>query len=222
MTHTKLTRDQIAARVAADIPDGAVVNLGIGLPTLVGNWLPEGREIILHSENGLLGMGPAPAPGHEDWDLINAGKQAVTTLPGAAFFHHADSFAMMRGGHLDYCVLGGFQVSVTGDLANWHTGAPGAIPAVGGAMDLAIGARHVFVMMELLTRDGQSKIVPRCTYPLTGVGCVERVYTDLATFDLVDGAVVARDLVDGLSFDELVRLTGVPLQRPDRTAGGNA
>ena len=184
MTHIKLTRDQIAARVAADIPDGAIVNLGIGLPTLVGNWLPADREIVLHSENGLLGMGPAPAPGDEDEDLINAGKQPVTTLPGAAFFHHADSFAMMRGGHLDICVLGGFQVSRTGDLANWHTGAPGAIPAVGGAMDLAIGARHVYVMMELLTREGQSKIVDACTYPLTGIGCVERVYTDLATFDI--------------------------------------
>ena len=210
-TYTRLTRDQLAARVAADIPDGAVVNLGIGLPTLVGNWLPADREIVLHSENGLLGMGPAPAPGDEDEDLINAGKQPVTTLPGAAFFHHADSFAMMRGGHLDYCVLGGFQVSRTGDLANWHTGAPGAIPAVGGAMDLAIGARHVFVMMEHLTRDGQSKLVDHCSYPLTGVGCVERVYTDLATFDLGDGVVVARDRVDGLTFDELQRVTGVAL-----------
>ena len=210
-TYARLTRDQLAARVAADIPDGAVVNLGIGLPTLVGNWLPPDREIVLHSENGLLGMGPAPLPGDEDEDLINAGKQPVTTLPGAAFFHHADSFAMMRGGHLDYCVLGGFQVSRTGDLANWHTGAPGAIPAVGGAMDLAIGARHVFVMMEHLTRDGQSKLVEHCSYPLTGVGCVERVYTDLATFDLGDGVVVARDRVDGLTFDELQRVTGVAL-----------
>jgi 3-oxoadipate CoA-transferase, beta subunit len=209
--YEKLTRDAIARRVANDIPDGAVVNLGIGLPTLVGNWLPAGREIVLHSENGLLGMGPAPAPGEEDEDLINAGKQPVTTLPGASFFHHADSFAMMRGGHLDYCVLGGFQVSVTGDLANWHTGAPGAIPAVGGAMDLAIGARHVFVMMEHTTRDGQSKIVERCTYPLTGIGCVERVYTDLATLDVTPAGIVARDLVDGLSFDALERLTGVPL-----------
>lgn len=211
--YTRLTRQELAARVAADIPDGAVVNLGIGLPTLVGNALPADREIVLHSENGLLGMGPAPAAGDEDEDLINAGKQPVTLLPGAAFFHHADSFAMMRGGHLDYCVLGGFQVSRTGDLANWHTGAPGAIPAVGGAMDLAIGARHVFVMMEHLTRDGQSKIVDRCTYPLTGIGCVERVYTDLATLDITDAGVVARDLVDGLDFDELQRLTGIPLIR---------
>ena len=211
MTYRRLTRPELAARVAADIPDGAVVNLGIGLPTLVANALPPGREIVLHSENGILGMGPAPMAGDEDWDVINAGKQAVTVLPGAAYFHHADSFAMMRGGHLDYCVLGGFQVSRTGDLANWHTGAEGAIPAVGGAMDLAIGARHVFVMMEHLTRDGQSKIVDRCSYPLTGIGCVERVYTDLATLDITEAGVVARDLVDGLSFDELQRLTGIPL-----------
>ena len=221
MPYTRLTHRQLAARVAADIPDGAVVNLGIGLPTLVGEELPVGREIVLHSENGLLGMGPAPAAGEEDEDLINAGKQPVTALPGAAFFHHADSFGMMRGGHLDYCVLGGFQVSRTGDLANWHTGAPGAIPAVGGAMDLATGARHVFVMMEHLTREGQSKIVDRCTYPLTGVGCVERVYTDLATLDITAAGVVARDLVDGLSFDELQTVTGIPLS-PDPTAAGRS
>ena len=209
----RLTRDQMAARVAKDIPDGAVVNLGIGLPTLVGNHLPADREILLHSENGLLGMGPAPAPGEEDGDLINAGKQPVTIKPGASYFHHADSFAMMRGGHLDYCVLGAFQVSATGDLANWHTGAPGAIPAVGGAMDLAIGAKQVFVMMEHLTKQGESKIVPECTYPLTGIGCVTRIYTDLATIDVTADGLVARDLVEGLSFDELQRLTGVPLKR---------
>lgn len=209
----RLTRDQMAARVARDIPDGAVVNLGIGLPTLVGNHLPADREILLHSENGLLGMGPAPAPGEEDGDLINAGKQPVTIKPGASYFHHADSFAMMRGGHLDYCVLGAFQVSATGDLANWHTGAPGAIPAVGGAMDLAIGAKQVFVMMEHLTKQGESKIVPECTYPLTGIGCVTRVYTDLATIDVTADGLVARDLVEGLSFDELQRLTGVPLKQ---------
>lgn len=207
----KRTRDQIAARVAMDIPDCAVVNLGIGLPTLVANHLPTDREIVLHSENGLLGMGPAPAEGEEDGDLINAGKQPVTLRAGAAFFHHADSFAMMRGGHLDICVLGGFQVSTRGDLANWSTGAPGAIPAVGGAMDLAIGARHVFVMMELVTKDGTSKIVEHCTYPLTGIACVERVYTDYATFDIDDGRVTARDRIDGLSFDELRRMTGVAL-----------
>ncbi|TWG79965.1 3-oxoadipate CoA-transferase beta subunit [Cupriavidus gilardii J11] len=208
----RLTRDQMAARVARDIPDGAVVNLGIGLPTLVGNHLPADREILLHSENGVIGMGPAPAPGEEDGDLINAGKQPVTLKPGGAFFHHADSFAMMRGGHLDFCVLGAFQVSVKGDLANWHTGAPGAIPAVGGAMDLAIGAKQVFVMMEHLTKQGESKIVPECTYPLTGIGCVTRIYTDLATIDVTPDGLVARDLVEGLAFEELQRLTGVPLK----------
>ncbi|KAI3592185.1 3-oxoadipate CoA-transferase subunit B [Cupriavidus sp. U2] len=209
----RLTRDQMAARVAKDIPDGAVVNLGIGLPTLVGNHLPADKEILLHSENGLLGMGPAPAAGEEDGDLINAGKQPVTIKAGGSYFHHADSFAMMRGGHLDYCVLGGFQVSEKGDLANWHTGAPGAIPAVGGAMDLAIGAKQVFVMMEHLTKQGESKIVPECTYPLTGIGCVTRIYTDLATLDVTPDGLVARDLAEGLSFDELQRLTGVPLKQ---------
>ena len=211
----KLTRDQLAARVAQDIPEGAYVNLGIGLPTLVGNHLPAGREIILHTENGLLGMGPAPAAGAEDWDLINAGKQPVTALPGAAFFHHADSFAMMRGGHLDICVLGGFQVSVTGDLANWHTGAPDAIPAVGGAMDLASGAKAVFVMMEHLTKDGTSKIVTQCSYPITGVGCVSRIYTDLAVLQVVKGrGLEVIEMVDGLSLEELVRITKVPLLAP--------
>lgn len=210
----RLTRDQMAARVAQDIPDGAVVNLGIGLPTLVGNHLPADREILLQSENGLLGMGPAPAPGQEDGDLINAGKQPVTIKAGGSYFHHADSFAMMRGGHLDFCVLGAFQVSQTGDLANWHTGALGAIPAVGGAMDLAIGAKQVFVMMEHLTKQGESKVVRECTYPLTGIGCVTRIYTDLATIDVTPDGLVARDLVEGLSFDELQRLTGVPLLQP--------
>ena len=209
----RLTRDQMAARVAQDIPDGAVVNLGIGLPTLVGNHLPADREILLQSENGLLGMGPAPAPGQEDGDLINAGKQPVTIKAGGSYFHHADSFAMMRGGHLDFCVLGAFQVSAKGDLANWHTGAPGAIPAVGGAMDLAIGAKQVFVMMEHQTKQGESKIVPECTYPLTGIGCVTRIYTDLATIDVTADGLVARDIVEGLSFDELQRLTGVPLKQ---------
>ncbi|CAM3651684.1 3-oxoacid CoA-transferase subunit B [Castellaniella denitrificans] len=207
----KLNRDRMAARVAQDIPEGAYVNLGIGLPTLVANHLPADREVLLHTENGLLGMGPAPARGHEDWDLINAGKQPVTALPGAAFFHHADSFAMMRGGHLDICVLGAFQVSVRGDLANWHTGAPDAIPAVGGAMDLASGAKNVFVMMDLLTKTGDSKLVETCTYPLTGVGCVSRIYTDVAVFDIRKDGVHAYDLVDGLSLDELQRLCGVPL-----------
>ena len=208
----KLTRAQMAARVARDIPDGAVVNLGIGLPTLVANHLPRDREVLLHSENGVLGMGPAPAAGAEDWDLINAGKQAVTLLDGGSYFHHADSFGMMRGGHLDFCVLGAFQVSVTGDLANWHTGAPDAIPAVGGAMDLAIGAKKTYVMMEHLTKAGESKIVPVCSYPLTGVGCVSRVYTDLATIDITAQGLRVIDMVEGLSLAELERLSGVPLQ----------
>ena len=208
----RLNRDQMAARVARDIPEGAYVNLGIGLPTLVANHLPKERDIFLQSENGVLGMGPAPAPGQEDHDLINAGKQPVTILPGACFFHHADSFAMMRGGHLDFCVLGAFQVSVSGDLANWHTGAPEAIPAVGGAMDLATGAKQVFVMMEHLTKSGQSKIVERCTYPLTGLTCVNRIYTDLAVIDVTPAGLLVREVVDGLSVDELTRITGVPLR----------
>jgi 3-oxoadipate CoA-transferase beta subunit len=201
----------MAARVARDIPEGAYVNLGIGLPTLVGNHLPKEREVFLHSENGLLGMGPAPAPGEEDPDLINAGKQPVTLLPGGAFFHHADSFAMMRGGHLDLCVLGAFQVSVTGDLANWHTGAADAIPAVGGAMDLAIGAKKTCVMMEHLTKSGESKIVAQCSYPLTGIACVSRIYTDLAVIDVTPQGLKLVDIVDGLDHAELQRLTGMPL-----------
>ena len=205
------SRIQMAQRVARDIPDGAVVNLGIGLPTMVANHLPEGREIILHSENGVIGVGPAPAAGQEDYDLINAGKQPVTLLPGGCYFHHADSFAMMRGGHLDVCVLGAFQVSSTGDLANWHTGAPDAIPAVGGAMDLAIGAKKTYVMMEHSTKGGDSKLGAACTYPLTGVGCVSRIYTDLAVIDLADGRASVIDIVDGLGFDALQALTAVPL-----------
>jgi len=207
----RLDRNQLAARVARDIPEGAYVNLGIGLPTLVANHLPKDREIFLQSENGLLGMGPAPQPGEEDPDLINAGKQPVTLLTGGAYFHHGDSFAMMRGGHLDICVLGAFQVSVTGDLANWHTGAPDAIPAVGGAMDLAIGAKHVYVMMDLQTKTGQSKIVERCTYPLTGIGCVNRIYTDVAIIDVTPGGLKVIEMVPGLSFAELERIAGVPL-----------
>ena len=210
-TFEKRTRDRMAARVAQDIPEGAYVNLGIGLPTLVANHLPKEREILLHSENGLLGMGPAPAPGEEDHDLINAGKQPVTLLAGGAFFHHADSFAMMRGGHLDICVLGAFQVSASGDLANWHTGGPDAIPAVGGAMDLAIGAKKTFVMMEHLTKQGESKIVAACSYPLTGIGCVSRIYTDLAVIDVTPHGLKVVEIVDGLSFDELQTLSGVPL-----------
>jgi 3-oxoadipate CoA-transferase beta subunit len=204
-------REQMAQRVARDIPDGAIVNLGIGLPTLVANHIPTDREVILHSENGVLGMGPAPPAGEEDFDLINAGKQPVTLLPGGCFFHHADSFAMMRGGHLDICVLGAFQVSATGDLANWHTGAADAIPAVGGAMDLAIGAKRTFVMMEHTTKAGKSKIVAACTCPITGIGCVSRIYTDLAVIDVTPEGLRLIEMVAGLSFDDLQRVTGVPL-----------
>lgn len=207
----KLSREQMAARVARDIPEGAYVNLGIGLPTTVANFLPADKEIFLQSENGLLGMGPAPAPGQEDPDLINAGKQPVTLLTGGCYFHHADSFAMMRGGHLDICVLGAFQVSAHGDLANWSTGAPDAIPAVGGAMDLAIGAKQVFVMMDLFTKKGESKLVADCSYPLTGLRCVSRVYTDVAVFDLgPDGATVL-EMVEGMDIAQLRELTGLPL-----------
>ena len=207
----KLNRDQMAARVAKDITEGSYVNLGIGLPTLVANHLPKDREIFLHSENGLLGMGPAPAPGEEDYDLINAGKQPVTLLPGGAYFHHADSFAMMRGGHLDICVLGAFQVSATGDLANWHTGGSDAIPAVGGAMDLAIGAKRTFVMMEHLTKSGESKIVAQCTYPLTGIACVKRIYTELGTLECTPQGLRLIDTVEGLSRAELERLINLPI-----------
>ena len=211
MAYQRKTKDQVAARVAQDIPEGVYVNLGIGMPTQVANHLPKGLEIILHSENGILGMGPAPAEADQDFDLINAGKQPVTLLPGGAFFHHADSFAMMRGGHLDICVLGAFQVSATGDLANWHTGEPGAIPAVGGAMDLAMGAKQTWVMMDLLTKQGASKVVQQCSYPLTGLGCVKRIYTDLATLDVTPQGLKWVDAVDGLSRADLERLVGLPI-----------
>ncbi len=207
----RFTRDEIAQHVARDIPEGAYVNLGIGLPTMVANHLDKSRDIFLHSENGLLGMGPAPAAGDEDEDLINAGKQSVTLLTGGSYFHHGDSFAMMRGGHLDFCVLGAFQVSSTGDLANWHTGAPDAIPAVGGAMDLAIGAKSVFVMMEHQTKSGESKVVAECTYPLTGIGCVNRIYTDLAVLDVTPQGLLVREMAEGLTLEELQSITGVPL-----------
>jgi 3-oxoadipate CoA-transferase beta subunit len=212
MTYTRRTKDQLAKRVAQDIYEGAYVNLGIGMPTTVANHLPPGIEVILQSENGILGMGPAPAAGSEDYDLINAGKQPVTLLPGGAFFHHADSFAMMRGGHLDICVLGAFQVSQGGDLANWHTGEPDAIPAVGGAMDLATGARQTWVMMDLLTKTGESKIVRECTYPLTGLACVKRVYTDLATFECGPQGLLLIDAVEGLSREALQALMGLPVR----------
>ena len=207
----RVTRDQIAARVAPDIPEGAYVNLGIGLPTKVANYLPAEREVFLHSENGLLGMGPAPAPEDEDEDLINAGKQPVTLLTGGAYVHHADSFAMMRGGHLDVCVLGAFQVSEHGDLANWHTGAPDAIPAVGGAMDLAIGAKQVFVMMDHVTKTGESKIVEACSYPLTGVACVNRIYTDMAVLNVTPNGLAVLEMAPGLTFEELQAATGATL-----------
>jgi len=209
----KLDRHQIAARVARDIPNGAYVNLGIGLPTLVANHVPKDREIVLHSENGILGLGPKPAPGAQDEDLIDAGKNPATALPGASYFHHADSFGMIRGGHIDICVLGAFQVSAAGDIANWHTGEPDAIPAVGGAMDLAAGAKQVFVMMEHLTKKGESKIVERCSYPLTGLRCVTRVYTDLAVIDVkADGLHLVEICAEDLSFEELQRLNGVKLR----------
>jgi len=205
-----LGKDALAAVVAADIPPGSFVNLGIGLPTRISNHLPPDSGVMLHTENGMLGMGPEAQGEAIDPDLVNAGKVPVTELPGASYFHHADSFAMMRGGHLDICVLGAYQVSAAGDLANWHTGQPGDIPAVGGAMDLAIGARQTFVMMTLLTRDGRPKLVPECTYPLTGLACVSRVYTDLAVFFIEPGRVVVRDLFD-TGFAELARLLDVPL-----------
>lgn len=214
MIYKRLSKDQLAARVARDIPEGATVNLGIGMPTLVANHIPYSREVLLHSENGILGMGPAPAAGLEDYDLINAGKQPVTLLQGGAFFHHADSFAMMRGGHLDICVLGAFQVSTTGDLANWSTGEKDAIPAVGGAMDLAIGAKQTWVMMDLLTKQGISKIVDRCSYPLTGIACVKRIYSDLATLDCTPQGLRLVDKVDGLEHAELERLLELSISSP--------
>ena len=210
--YTKRSKQELAQRVAQDIFDGAYVNLGIGQPTLVANYLPEGMEVVLHSENGILGMGPAPAAGDEDYDLINAGKQPVTLLPGGAYFHHADSFAMMRGGHLDISVLGAFQVSATGDLAHWSTGEAGAIPAVGGAMDLAVGAKETWVMMDLLTKQGQSKVVQSCTYPLTGIGCVKRIYADLATLECTPSGLRLIDKVEGLEHTELEHLIGLPVQ----------
>ncbi|WP_312974742.1 3-oxoacid CoA-transferase subunit B [Stutzerimonas nitrititolerans] len=207
----KETRNAMAARVARDIPEGAYVNLGIGLPTMVANHLPADKDIFLHSENGVLGRWTGAPVGEEDWDMINAGKEPIKLEPGAAFFHHADSFGMMRGGHLDICVLGAFQVSSNGDLANWHTGAPDAIPAVGGAMDLAIGAKRIYVMMEHLDKQGRSKVLPRCSYPLTGLGCVSRVYTDLATLEITAEGVKVIELVGDISAAALQEVTSVPL-----------
>ena len=207
--YKRRTKEELALRVTQNIPEGAYVNLGIGQPTLVANFIPEEREVILQSENGILGMGPAPMAGDEDFDLINAGKQPVTLLKGGAFFHHADSFAMMRGGHLDICVLGAFQVSEKGDLANWSTGEQGAIPAVGGAMDLAVGAKQTWVMMDLLTKKGESKVVSTCSYPLTGIGCVSRIYSDLATLSCGPDGLGLIDIIDGLDVSTLSELIGV-------------
>jgi 3-oxoadipate CoA-transferase beta subunit len=207
-----ISRDGMARRVAQDIPEGAYVNLGIGLPTRVSDFLPSDREIVLHTENGMLGMGPVAVGDQIDHDLVNAGKIPVTELPGASYFHQADSFGMMRGGHLDICVLGAFQVSTSGDLANWHTGGDDAIPAVGGAMDLAIGAKAVFVIMELFTRDGHCKLVQECSYPLTGIGCVNTVYTEYAVFDLGEKRVVVRELLGDLTLEQLEEKTGLRLE----------
>ncbi|MCF6389700.1 3-oxoacid CoA-transferase subunit B [Mycobacterium sp. MBM] len=212
MSSQPLNKIEMAKLVAQDIPAGAFVNLGIGLPTTVADHLPDGAGIVLHTENGMLNMGPAASGDQIDPDLTNAGKIPVTELPGAAYFHHADSFAMMRGGHLDVCVLGAFQVSGNGDLANWHTGAPDAIPAVGGAMDLATGAKQVFVMMTLFAKDGSPKLVPACTYPLTGIGCVATVYTDVAIFDLEPGGVVSVRQTFGVTAAELSDRLDVPLR----------
>ncbi len=205
-----LNREQMAWRVAQDIPDGAIVNLGIGMPETVANHMPEGREVVYHCENGILGMGPLPRPGEEDFDIVTAGKKPVTTVPGAAFFDSAESFAIIRGGHIDIAVLGAFQVAENGDLANWSTGGD-AIPAVGGAMDLAAGARQVFVIAEHVTKTGEAKLVRRCTYPLTGLGVVTRVFTDLAVVDVTADGFLVREMVDGLTFDDLQAKTGAPL-----------
>jgi 3-oxoacid CoA-transferase B subunit len=215
MTVAKLTRAQVAWRIAQDIPDGAVVNLGIGAPVMVADYLPADREIVIHSENGILGMGPTPPAGEEDPDLINAGKQPVTLLAGGSYFNHTDSFAMIRGGHLDCCVLGAFQVARNGDLANWSTGDNARPPGVGGAMDLAVGAKRVLVMTDHCTRDGAPKLLEACTYPLTGRGVVDRVYTDLAVIDIADGRFVVREMVAGLDADGLQAVTGAALDFAD-------
>jgi 3-oxoadipate CoA-transferase beta subunit len=205
------TREQMAQRVAMDIQDGAYVNLGIGIPELVAQYVPAGREVIFQTENGLLGMGPAPATGKEDPELINAGKKAVTAIAGASYFHHADSFVMIRGGHIDICVLGAMQISATGDLANWSTGEPDAIPAVGGAMDLVAGVKKVFVITEHTTRNGEPKIVEHCTYPLTGKAVVDRIYTNLAVIDVTPEGLIVTDLAPGVNFDQVQKRTGTNL-----------
>lgn len=208
------TREQMAARAAQDIPDGSYVNLGIGIPELVAQFVPEGREFIYHTENGLLGMGPPPAPGDEDPELINAGKKAVTLVRGAAFFDHTDSFTMIRGGHIDVCVLGAMQVSATGDLANWSTGAADAIPAVGGAMDLVAGVKTIFVVTRHVTKTGAPKLVQACSYPLTGRGVVSRIFTDLAVIDIGPDGFLLKELAPGVSIDEVIEKTDAPLRYP--------
>jgi 3-oxoadipate CoA-transferase beta subunit len=207
--------NEVAQKVAMEIPDGSYVNLGIGIPELVAGYVPEGREVIYHTENGLLGMGPVPEPGKEDPELINAGKKCVTTIPGACFFHHADSFAMIRGGHIDICVLGAFQVSEKGDLANWSTGEPGAIPAVGGAMDLVAGVKNIFVISQHNTKTGDAKIVKKCSFPLTGKGVVTRIYSNLAIIDVKPDRLFVRELAPGVTFEYLQEMTGANLYKAD-------
>jgi 3-oxoadipate CoA-transferase beta subunit len=209
--HMGLTRDEMAQRAALDIPDGSYVNLGIGIPELVAAHVPDGREFIYHTENGLLGMGPSPLEGEGEPELINAGKQQVTTMPGAAFFHHADSFVMIRGGHIDLCVLGALQVSQNGDIANWSTGAPGAIPAVGGAMDLVAGVETIYVLTQHTTRDGEPKLVESCTYPLTGPGVVDRIYTNLAVIDVTANGFQLVELAPSVDYEYVQERTGAPL-----------
>lgn len=211
---TGWNREQMAARTAQDIPNGSYVNLGIGIPELVAKFVPEGREFIYHTENGLLGMGPPPSEDQRDLDLMNAGKKYVTALPGAAYFHHADSFSMIRGGHLDVCVLGTMQVAANGDIANWSTGEPDAIPAVGGAMDLVQGVKQIFVITQHTTKTGEPKLVDRCTYPLTGVGVVSRVYSDLAVIDITPEGFRLVELGPGVTFDEVKKNTGAPVLPP--------
>lgn len=205
------SKEEMAKLVANDIPDGSYVNLGIGIPELIANYVPQGREVIIHTENGLLGVGPAPAPGSEDFDLINAGKKPITAIKGACFFHHADSFAMIRGGHLDFTILGAYQVSQNGDLANWSTGSPNDIPAVGGAMDLVQGVKNVFVIMSYTTKDGKPKIVKKCSYPLTGLGVVSRIYTDLAIIDVTKQGLKVIQLAPGIDKDTIINKTEAEL-----------
>ena len=208
------TKSEMAQNVALDIPDGSYVNLGIGLPELVADHVPEGREVIYHTENGLLGMGPVPEEGQEDPELINAGKKHVTAIPGACYFHHADSFTMIRGRHIDICVLGAYEVSENGDIANWSTGKPGAVPAVGGAMDLVAGVKNIFVITKHVTKKGDPKIVQNCKFPLTGKGVVKRIYTNLAILDVTQDGLVVNKMAPGISFDELQEKTEAKLKMP--------